>query len=66
MHPASAETSFGFGAEGGASGTATMVALSAAADGDFFRGDNQLVYQGGVLEETAEKVLPGIDRNSSG
>ena len=36
-----------------------MVALSAAADGDFFRGDNQLVYQAGVLEETAEKVVRG-------
>ena len=57
MHPASAETSFGFGAAGGVSVTATMVALSAAADGDFFRGDKSLVYQGGTLEEPAEKAV---------
>lgn len=57
MHPASAETSCGFGAEGGVSGTATIVALSAAADGDFFRGDKLLVYQAGMLEEPAEKAV---------
>jgi hypothetical protein len=34
-----------------------MVALSAAADGDFFRGDKSLVYQGGTLEEPAEKAV---------
>src|SRR5579872_4985158 len=46
MQPASAATNFGFGAEGGVSGIAKVVALSAAEDGDFFREGNCSVYQG--------------------
>jgi hypothetical protein len=46
MHPASAETSCGFGAEGGVSGTAKMAALSTAPHADFFRGGtNQFIRQ---------------------
>src|SRR5579872_2572739 len=46
MQPASAATNLGFGAEGGVSGIATVVALSAAEDGNFFREGNYSVYQG--------------------